>query len=99
MAGHVDIFDIFSAKLAFCILAQKPSQARIEDLQQPWEEGTALGTSMLPARADGEDADAWHQPFYTMIQAGGLLEKNKEYFKSVHLTGEGLAKEMAEAKR
>jgi len=76
---------------------KKPSDARAEDLHEPWEEGKAMGE--LPPREGIDLIKEGKVPFVNMIQTGGVLEKDPGYFKSVHLTGAGLAKEMAEAKR
>ena len=38
-------------------------------------------------------------PFKTIMPAPAILEKNQDFFTSVHLCGEGLVKEQQEAKQ
>ncbi|KAF0690447.1 Aste57867_18179 [Aphanomyces stellatus] len=80
-----------------------PSAARCEDLHSPWVEN--LYHPQPLSRGDSDGADAHKTPFdilpsKDMVFGGTNTDGsvNAGYFKSVHLVGDGLAKEMEEAK-
>ena len=72
---------------------KRPTKARIEELQQPWIENEFYGSLV---RYDDESDIV---PFKTIMPAPAILEKNPDFFTSVHLCGEGLIKEQEEAKQ
>ena len=72
---------------------KRPTKARIEELEQSWIENEFYGSLM---RYDDETDIV---PFKTIMPAPAILEKNKEFFTSVHLCGEGLIKEQEAAKQ
>ena len=90
--------------------AKAPSAARQDDLNEQWVEGGALGTSTGIDRGSLEDP-ALMTPYgfnTTPVKTGstvfGLVDpktgkQSSTYFKSVHLVGEGLAKEKADEKK
>eukprot|EP00891_Asterochloris_glomerata_P007094 jgi/Astpho2/7094/Aster-x1406 len=67
---------------------KRPSQARIDDLAEPW-------TDSYSPQAPEEFA----APFQSIAVASSLFTKDPEYWKSVHLVGQGLARERQEAKQ
>ena len=72
---------------------KRPTKARKEELEQPWIENEFYGSLM---RYDDESDIV---PFKTIMPAPAILEKNPDFFTSVHLCGEGLIKEQEEAKQ
>ncbi|OQR91686.1 hypothetical protein THRCLA_08915 [Thraustotheca clavata] len=81
--------------------AKAPSAARCEDLQSPWIENL-----YHPQPLERDSVEITNKapfdslPSKDMIFGGTNADMtlNPEYFKSVHLVGDGLAKEMEEAK-
>eukprot|EP00940_MAST-03C_sp_MAST-3C-sp2_P003535 g3535.t1 len=81
---------------------KKPSEAEIEELRTPWVErgegGNVKGTQ--------RGAPAYQDPLVrtsngfdtTPILGNDVFEQDPKFWKSVHLCGEGLAKEREEAK-
>ena len=72
---------------------KRPTKARIEELEQPWIENEFYGSLI---RYDDESDIV---PFKTIMPAPAILEKNPDFFTSVHLCGEGLIKEQEAAKQ
>ncbi|KAH9187617.1 hypothetical protein AeNC1_010413 [Aphanomyces euteiches] len=80
-----------------------PSAARCEDLHAPWIEN--LYHPQPLSRGDGGNEDS-HKVSFDSLPSKDMVfggtnadgSVNPEYFKSVHLVGDGLAKEMEEAK-
>ena len=68
---------------------KKPSAARAEELEQEWVENE-LHNLTIP-RGGGTIAHA--DDFKVRVPMGNLFELDPEKFKSVHLTGDGLAEE------
>lgn len=88
---------------SFLKYLQKPSQARIEDLQQPWEEGllSGQGHTQSETQLQWDENHTPPRPFLTRIKSAETFDAmmGGEFARSVHLTGEGLAKERADARR
>ncbi|RHZ28267.1 hypothetical protein DYB31_000304, partial [Aphanomyces astaci] len=77
-----------------------PSAARCQDLHSPWIENL-YHPQPLSRGGDGETSPFFNSlPSKDMVFGGTNADGsvNAEYFKSVHLVGDGLAKEMEEAK-
>ena len=110
----------------------KPSQSRVDELREPWEEGAMFGTDLQRDDDPSKNVDPKKNfdtvPTYTSALFGGFEKPTFErdydgrqvgafrqklprghdmtgkkddvaYNRSVHLCGEGLAAEEAEAKR
>ncbi|DBA02207.1 TPA: hypothetical protein N0F65_007617 [Lagenidium giganteum] len=81
-----------------------PSEARREDLRQPFVDNV---NRPKPVSRDSNDEQLLGKPVFSTIPAKDVIfggtngdgSANKEYFRSVHLCGEGLRLEMEEARR
>ncbi|RQM25319.1 hypothetical protein B5M09_000896 [Aphanomyces astaci] len=77
-----------------------PSAARCQDLHSPWIE------NLYPPQPLSRGGEGETSPFFNSLPSKDMVfggtnadgSVNAEYFKSVHLVGDGLAKEMEEAK-
>eukprot|EP00899_Mesostigma_viride_P002374 jgi/Mesvir1/12137/Mv00390-RA.2 len=76
----------------YIAIKNKPTDARITELREPWEENALAKASEI-----GPHSNPGGGPLFKTIvtPAGGeCFNKDPEYFKTVHLSGDGLAKEI-----
>eukprot|EP00698_Gefionella_okellyi_P026347 TRINITY_DN99_c0_g1_i1.p1 TRINITY_DN99_c0_g1~~TRINITY_DN99_c0_g1_i1.p1 ORF type:complete len:919 (+),score=202.04 TRINITY_DN99_c0_g1_i1:40-2796(+) len=67
---------------------KRPTESRVEELRQPWKAGEALGAP--PSGAAGSPTG---KPRFDTTSKVPAAFSEKEFFKSVHLTGAGLEKD------
>ena len=73
----------------------RPSDSRIQELEQPWVENELHPD---PLKRPIDPAVGTDRPsFITQSKAPVYLETDPEYFKTVHLCGDAMMQEMAEA--
>ena len=77
----------------YIVLPKRLTDARIEELSMPWIENEMNFANLKPRK--GFEV----KPFHTIMPAPSILEKDPDYFTSVHLCGEGLIRELAEDKQ
>ena len=80
----------------YIVHSKRLTDARIEELSMPWIENEMNVDHQIPKE---KGTDTKLIPFKTIMPAPSILEKDPEYFTSVHLCGEGLIRELAEDKQ
>lgn len=77
----------------YIVHPKRLTDARVEELSMPWIENEMNFGALKPRKSKEV------KPFKTIMPAPSILEKDPDYFTSVHLCGDGLIREMAEDKQ